>query len=244
VSEKKTAMQRILIAFEFLTFRMHHRPIRISPEQVGEAAVYFPLVGFGLGLVLNFVNRIMEPYLGSELLSVTLVAILVVMTGAIHLQGLERTFDGLGAHRGTADRTVPPLGIYGLMAILFVVLLKVRSVEVIGETLGLSLLLTPMLARWGLVMFLYGSTSALDDIARIAARHVKTWHMLVTTVTTLTLAFYLAGRTALWISLCVSLLALLGRYFLSRRYGGISYDNFGALVEISEAVALVFFTSV
>ena len=237
-------MQRILVAFEFLTFGVHHRGVRIAPEQVGAAAVYFPLVGFGLGLVLNIVNRVMEPYLGSEILSVALVAILVVMTAAMHLQGLQKTCDVWGARPSVAGLAPPPLGTYGVIGLLFVVFFKVRSVEVIGETLGLSLLLTPIFARWGLVMFLYGSTSALDDTARIVARQVKTWHMIVSSVATLTFAFFLAGRTALWIGLSVSLLALLGRYFLCRRHGGISYDNFGALIEVSEAVAFLFFASV
>jgi len=237
-------MQKILVAFEVLTFGMHHREVRVTPEQVGAAAVYFPLVGFGLGIVLNIVNRVMEPHLGSEILSVVLVATLVFMTAALHLRGLQKTFDVLAAQPSIAGHTSPSLGIPGVMAILFVVLIKIRSVEVIGETLGVSLLLTPVFARWGLVMFLYGSTGALDDIASIVTPHVKTWHMLVTSVATLTIAFSLAGRTALWIGLCVSLVALLGRYFLCRRHGGISYDNFGALIEMCEALAFLFFASV
>ena len=173
-------MQRILIAFEYLTFRSHRHGVQITPEQVGADAVYFPLVGFALGLILNIVNRVMEPYLGSEILSVALVAILVVMTAAMHLQGLQKTFDVLGSQRSVAHRTPPPLGTYGWMAMLFVILFKVRSLEVIGETIGLSLLLTPMFARWGLVMFIYGSTSVLDDRAKEVTCSVKTWHMLVT----------------------------------------------------------------
>jgi cobalamin synthase len=243
VSEKK-AMQRIVVAFEFLTFGIHHRGVRITPEQAGDAAVYFPLVGFGLGFVLNVVNRVMEPHLGSEVLSVVLVATSVIMTAALHLRGLQKTFDAFAARPNVAGRTSPSLGIHGVMAILFVVLFKVRSVEVIGETLGVSLLLAPALARWGLVMFLYGSTSTLDDIASIVTRQVKTWHMLVTSAATLAVAFFLAGRTALWIGLCVSLVALLGRYFLCRRHGGISYDNFGALIEMSEALTFLLFASV
>ena len=237
-------MQNILIALKVFTFGIRRRGVPITAEQIGAAALYFPLVGLGLGLVLNIVNRGMEPYLGSETLSVVLVAILVVLTTATHLQGLQKTFDLLRAQPNPSDRTSLPVGIDGFLATLFVVLLKVRSVEVIGETIGLSLLLTPMFSRWGLVMFMYGSTWTLDDNARIVAGHVRTWHMLATSATTLAFAFFLAGRPALWIGLCISLLALLGRYFLRQRHGRITYDNFGALIEVSEALSFLFFASV
>lgn len=237
-------MQNVSIALKFLTFGVRRRGIPITAEQIGAAAPYFPLVGLGLGLVLNIANRGMEPYLGSETLSVVLVAILVALTTATHLQGLQKTFDLMRAKPNTSDRTFPVVGTDGFVAILFVILLKVRSVEVIGETLGLSLLLTPMFSRWGLVMFMYGSTSMLDDSTRVVAGHVKTRHMFATSATTLTFAFFLAGRPALWIGLCVSLLALLGRYFLRQRHGGITYDNFGAFIEVSEALSFLFFASV
>jgi len=237
-------MQKILIAFNFLTFGFHRDTVRMTPEQVGAAAIYFPLIGLGLGFVLNVVNRIMEPYLGSEILSLVIVTLLLVMTAAIHLEGLRKTFDVLGARQIFADSISPSPCIHGFLASLMVLLFKVRSVEVIGETLGLSLLLTPMFARWGLVMFIYGSTSALDDRARMVSQHVKTRHMLATSAATLTFAFFLSGRTALWIGLSVSLLALLSRYFLHRRHGGIGYDNFGAIVEMSEALVFLFFASV
>ena len=237
-------MQNILTAFEFLTFGIHRREVRITPEEIGTAALYFPLVGLGLGLILYLVNRVMESSLSSEILSVVIVAILVIMTAAIHLEGLQKTFDMLWAQPIFSDQSPPPVGINGILAILLVVLLKVRSMGAIGEALGLSLLLTPMFARWGLVIFIYGSTSMVDDRVRVIAGHVKTWHMLVTTAAALTFAFFLAGRTTLWIGLCVSLLALLGRYFLRQRHGGITYDNFGALIEISEALSFLFFAFV
>lgn len=243
VSEKE-AMQNISTAFIFLTLSIHRRGDRLRPEHIGAAALYFPLVGLGLGLVLVMINRGLGPYLGSEILSVVIVAILIVATGGIHLAGLQKTFDSLGARPPMVEGEVSSVGIYGFLATLFVVLLKVRSVEVIGELLGLSLLVTPVLARWGLVMFLYGSTSTRDDTATVIARHVKTWHMLITSGATLAFAYFFAGRTALWIGLSVSLIALLGRSYLRRRHGGISCDNCGAVIELSEAVSFLFFASV
>jgi cobalamin synthase len=108
------------------------------------------------------------------------------------------------------------------------------GLEVTGETRSLGLLLTPLFARWSLVIFLYGSASFAEGTARILADNVRAWHLALTTVLTLALAAFLVGRIALWIGLYLSLLALLSRTYLRRRNGCIGSDNFGAVVELSE----------
>ena len=130
-----------------------------------------------------------------------------------------------------------------MLAIVFVVLLKIRAVEVTGETRSLGLLLTPLFARWSLVIFLYGAASIAEGAARILADNVKAWHLALTTVVTLALATFLVGRTALWIGLCLSLFALLSRSYLRKRNDCIDSDNFGAVVELSETLSFVLFAS-
>src|SRR5512145_2460232 len=167
-------MQGILVALKFLMFGTRRRGVQPGPEQVGAAAPYFPLVGLGVGLILAILSRGLEPHLDSEILSVVLVAVLCVITGGVHLAGLQRTFDALSTRSDIAKSEASPANSGGVLAVLFVVLLKVRSVEVIGELLGLSLLLTPVFARWGLVLFLYGSTSTRDETTEAMAGRLTT----------------------------------------------------------------------
>jgi cobalamin synthase len=62
---------------------------------------------------------------------------------------------------------------------------------------------------------------------------------LSTTVVVLLLAFFLIGRAALWIGLCLSLFALLSRSYLRWRKGYVSDDNIGAVIELSETLSFV-----
>ena len=236
-------MKSALAAFKFLSIARHFDSAQLNPRLVGHGAPYFPLVGLIFGLILAIVNRALEPLLESEILGVVLVTLLIVMTGAIHLEGMQKTFDNLSAEANSGNRQSQPIGVYGLLALLLVVLFKIRSVEVIGETRTLSLLLTPVFARWSLVIFLYGSTSTADEPTRVIALSVKTWHLLITTAATLLLATYLAGRTGLWIGLCLSLLALLGRSYLHRHRGGLTRDHLGALIELGETLSFILFAS-
>jgi adenosylcobinamide-GDP ribazoletransferase len=192
-----------------------------------------------LGLVLVLLNRLLDPRLESEILGALLVAVLALLTGAIHYEGLQNTFDALSVKIEQTGRNHA----FGVLAIVFVVLLKVRALEVTGETRSLGLLLTPLFARWSLVIFLYGSASVAEGTARILAENVRAWHLALTTVVTLALAAFLVGRIALWIGLYLSLFALLSRSYLRRRNGCIGTDNFGAVVELSETLSFVLFAS-
>jgi adenosylcobinamide-GDP ribazoletransferase len=235
-------MKSALAAFKFLTFGGGFDLAQVTPQQTAPATLYFPLVGVFFGLVLILLNRLLDPYLESEILGAILIAVLALLTGAVHYQGLQNTFNALSLKTkfGEAKRHS---GAFGVLAIVFVVLLKVRAIEVTGETRSLGLLLTPMLARWSVVIFLYGSAAVAEGTASVLAENVKVWHLALTTVVTLALAAFLVARTALWIGLCLSLFALLSRSYLRRRNGYIDADNLGAVIELSETLSFVLFAS-
>ena len=234
-------MKSALAAFKFLSLASRFDRVRVEPQRLGASIPYFPLVGIVLGTVLVLLNRLLDPRLESEILGTLLVAILALLTGAIHYEGLQNTFDALSVI-GRQEQTGRNHA-FGVLAIVFVVLLKVRALEVTGETRSLGLLLTPLFARWSLVIFLYGSASVAKGTARILADNARAWQLALTTVITLGLAAFLVGRTALWIGLYLSVFALLSRSYLRRRNGYIGSDNFGAVVELSETLSFLLFAS-
>ena len=157
-------MKSALVAFKFLTLASRFHRAQVSPQQVGAAIPYFPLVGIVLGLVLVLLNRLLDPRLESEILGALLIAVLALLTGAIHYEGLQNTFDGLSVKMAHGEETTRSHA-FGVLAIVFVVLLKVRALEVTGETRSLGLLLTPLFARWSLVIFLYGLAFVAEGTA-------------------------------------------------------------------------------
>jgi len=235
-------MKSALAAFKFLAVGGRFDEAESNHERSAAAALFFPLVGLVIGLSLALVNRAFEPYLQSELLAVVLTATMLLITRAVHLDGTRQTFETLtyGPAFGESAR---PTHVQGWLVVLLVVLLKIRAIEVIGDTRTMSLLLTPVLARWSLVIFLYGAASVAEDSVATVARNVKGWHLLVTTTATLVFAVYLVGRLGLWIALCLSLFSLLSRSYLRSRHGAYTYDNLGALIELSETLSFVLFAS-
>jgi len=227
-------------AFRFLTLAGDASKPDARPAGLG--VLCFPLAGLLFGLILVLVNRVVAPYLSTEILALVLLLILILATGAHHLAGTQETFNTLPKTTSLTN-SVDHSHIYGLLAVLLVVFFQIHSIEAIGEIRAFSLLLTPLLARWSLVLFLFGSTTVADDVVRRIADNMRSWHLVAATVMSLGFGFFIAGVLALWVALCLSLFALLARSYLHRREGGISLANCGALIEISEALSFTLFAS-
>ncbi|MBM4297377.1 MAG: hypothetical protein FJ143_06510, partial [Deltaproteobacteria bacterium] len=161
---------------------------------------------------------------------------------AIHLEGLQKTTDLLVARRHKIDHLSAGT-VYGMIAVVLVIIFKIRAIEVMGETRSIHLLLAPALARWALVVFLYGPNLESEDLAWRVAKQVTAWHLFVATAVTLAITIYLTGRAGLWVGLTISIVALLFRAYCQRQVSEISHHRFGALIEVSETLSLVLFAS-
>ena len=229
-------MQSLAAAFKYLTILGYWRATANGSWSVGNAPLWFPFVGLTIGIVLASTNYALVLYVDSEILSVIVIALLIVATGAIPLAGTRSTFESI-------QQSVTPARshdeIFGFAAILIVTLLKIHAVNAIDDKLAASLFVAPALARWALVVQLYGYHDRCDETMRLIAEHTKLWHLTATTLFTLTLATYLIGREALWIALALSLLALLSRALLHRRHAILTVDNLGAVTDLGEALTLV-----
>src|SRR5215510_9110101 len=93
-------MKTALSALKFLTFAGRFDRNEVNLEQVSAAIPYFPLVGFFLGFVLVLLNRFLDPRLESEILGALIIGVLALLTGGIHYQGLQNTFDAVKLGRG------------------------------------------------------------------------------------------------------------------------------------------------
>jgi adenosylcobinamide-GDP ribazoletransferase len=230
-------VQSLGTAFKYLTIFGRWGASTSDSAAFSNASLWFPLVGMAIGIILAATNYALALYVDSEILSVVVIALLIIATGAIPLAGTKFTFDSMqqpataaSNHRGE---------IFGLTAILIVTLLKIHAVNIIDDKIVANFFVAPALARWALVVLLYGYHDRCDQTMRLLAENTKLWHLGATTLFTLTLATYLLGRTALWIGLAVSLLALLSRAMLHRRHAVLTIDNLGAVTDLGEALIFV-----
>lgn len=230
-------MQSFATAFKYLTIFGRWRAPTSAHAGFANAPLWFPLVGSAIGVILAAINYALALYIDSQILSVLVIALLIVATGAIPLAGTKITFDSMEQPSAAARDGAGEVS--GLAAILIVTFLKIHAINIMDDKVAANIFVAPTLARWALVVLLYGYHDRCDETMRLIAEHTKLWHVGATTLCTLALATYLLGREALWISLALSLLALLSRTLLHRRHAILTLHNLGAVTDLGEALALV-----
>ncbi|WP_173979729.1 adenosylcobinamide-GDP ribazoletransferase [Magnetospirillum sp. UT-4] len=127
---KPTLLSELLLAAGFLT----RLPLPAAAWREGGLAAsmrLFPLVGAGIGLGGGLVFLAAEALLPPLPAALLAVLATVLLTGALHEDGLADTADGLGA-RGGRDTRLEVMrdsrtGAYGVLALLFSVGLRVAA---------------------------------------------------------------------------------------------------------------------
>ena len=95
---------------------------RIGAREVAASAPFFPVVGAVLGLAVGLVGQLVAERSGEVLGAAVAVVLLVLLTGALHLDGLADGADALGARGGSRERRLEIMrdsatGAYGTAAI-------------------------------------------------------------------------------------------------------------------------------
>ena len=237
-------MSSFFAALQFLTCFPCPRQRSHWADEMGRAAIFFPVIGLVLGLVLALANVLLEPFARPGLSSVALVAVLALLTRGLHLDGLGDTFDGLGAG-GDRERMLRIMddshtGAFGLIAIVLLLFFKIHAIEMLDTERWRALLAAPILGRWAMVLLGYRSQAAKSGLGSNLIDHLETKHVLFATfIALLLIAGILHGR-GIALMICIAVFSLASKKYFHRRLGGVTGDTFGAVGEISEASVLVF----
>jgi adenosylcobinamide-GDP ribazoletransferase len=239
--------ERLAATFALMTAFPLARPDTTVPAA---RPAFFPLVGLTLGAGLVVIDLGLGPILPDLAVSALLVMALAVMTGAMHLDGLADSADGLfgGRDRDARLRIMddPRNGAFGFLAIALVIVLKFATIASLdGWLRSGSLLLFPLISRtsvlWAMALL---PPARLTGMGQEAARPGLAVVLLLTAGCGLvsSMVFFPAGAVLLLAALATT--AIVGWYAVLR-VGGMTGDVLGAAIEMSEvAVLLLAATSV
>lgn len=216
-------------------------------ERLGRA--YFPAVGAVVGLVSGLVFVVVAALSTILLAAAAAVATLTLLTGALHLDGLADSADGL-LGRGDAERRLavmrdPRLGSYGVAALVVVLVLQFAALASMSPGRALiGLVIAGALSRLatlGVLSFVpYVRESGLGNVA--FDRRRRGVDMLVGAAIT-GLVCALDWKHALVAALLVAIATLTVVALARRRLGGATGDICGATAELGQVAALLAFAA-
>ncbi|MHC6224471.1 adenosylcobinamide-GDP ribazoletransferase [Pseudomonas sp. X10] len=233
------------IALQFLSSLPVRLPGMPAPEQMGRSLLFYPLVGLLFGLLLWAASGLLQGT-AAPLHAALLLACWVLLSGALHLDGLADSADAWLGGFGDRERTLqimkdPRSGPIAVVTLMVVLLLKFCALWVLVDVgQGALLVLAPVLGRAALLgLFLCtpyvrpgGLGQALSDHL---PRRAGPWVLLASALLCLGLGGLRGGLALLLAVLVFTWL----RYLMCRRLGGTTGDTAGALVELLELAVLL-----
>jgi len=208
-----------------------------------KASAFFPLAGLVLGLILAGADYVLRLGLPDLLTATLLVALLVLLTGALHFEGFVDTCDGLfGGHnreRRLEIMRYKDVGAYAIAGGVLLLLVKVAAISsIMGPDRLWVLGLFPILSRWAISLALNIFPYARQEGLGMAFRGTGLIRIGIAGFITLTAAILLGSGGILLFAAATGLAVLMG-VGISRMIGGLTGDTYGAINEVVEASLLV-----
>ena len=264
-------MKGFLLLLSFMT-RIPMPKTEYDEEKLGKSMKYFPIVGIIVSFILlffciifNFIFKNLNYSTALPLMILVVILTDLITTGALHLDGLADTFDGIFSYRSKHKMLEimkdSRLGSNGALALILYFLLKFvlfYSLIIESRELTLYAIMTyPVVSRFCSVISCASSPYARGSgMGKTFVDNTKTCGLIVATIITLlytigmlfmpfilftnySLPIQFIMKSILVIVVIVTLLALFAYAFsklIERKIGGITGDTLGALLEISSLV--------
>jgi adenosylcobinamide-GDP ribazoletransferase len=238
-------IRNFINALQFLTIFTVSRKQRPAEGDLAKSLPYFPAVGFLIGLCLVYADQALARVLPHTISNALLVLLAIVLTRALHVDGLADTLDGFmgGADREAKLRIMKDssIGTAGAIGIIFLLFLKYLSLNILfSDNKTAALLMAPLLGRWSQTLMVFRAAYARENgMGRAFSGRLGTSGMIAAAVVAIVLSAFVAGLWALVFVPSVLIVALLARWYIVRALGGVTGDTVGAVSELSETLVLL-----
>ena len=237
---------RFLAALQFLTIFPVLRRREFSSEELGRSAGYFPVVGLIIGLALAGLNWLLGLILPLAVVNALLIVALAVISGALHLDGLVDTCDGIAGHKTVEERwqvmndsRVGGFGIVGIALLLLVKYISLSSLPA-GSLLMVTLVFMPVASRWAMVYAVFAYPYAKPSGLGKVFKHSVSWpRFTMATLIALAVAIGLTWLAGLVIMFGVWIITVAVAAYLKHKFSGLTGDNYGATNEVAEVWVII-----
>jgi adenosylcobinamide-GDP ribazoletransferase len=203
------------------------------------------MVGLVVGGILFGIDCGLSLVLPSVVVNALLIAALVILTGASHLDGFIDTCDGLAGdspQRRLEIMSDSHVGAFGIVGVCCLLLLKYVALLSLPDTLRLAgLLLMPMLSRWTMTyaIFAFHCVSKTSGLGQTFKQQASWKRLTMATLIALVTATVLIKWQGMVLMAGVWIIILGVGYFLRSRLGGLTGDTYGAINELAEVSVLI-----
>ena len=241
VTTARKPLTDFLVAVQFLT-RVTTPRLDFTPDALARSVIYFPLVGLLIGGSAALVLHLLAAHLARPVVALAIVAYLVLLTGALHEDGLADAADAFGGG-WTRERILVILrdsriGSYGAIALILSLAARILLLNTMpsGNVIG-YLVAAQVLCRWTtlpLSTFLPPARSDSDGQGARLAQRTTLLTLYLGSVLTLIIVAVTLRLHAFAPILATCAVALITGRFYQYKINGVTGDCFGATNQLAE----------
>jgi len=239
-------IDRFLHALRFLTI-LPTSPSGAAqqPDWLARSLKYFPLVGIGIGAVSATVLLLAGQIWGPFVAALLAIVAGVILTGALHEDGLADTVDAFGGGWTIEKRLEimkdSRIGTYGALALGFGIALRVAALTQLPLWAGAFALIASHAAARATPGFVLNAMSYAGNTAAMKADYADTpvhagelWFALITVVLAALPLAFVSVSSVLFGALVGAALAAALAIWARRLIGGYTGDVLGAIEQVFE----------
>ena len=253
-------MKGFLLLLSFMT-RIPMPNLNFEDDKLGKSMKFFPLVGAIIGLITVIIATGFDLVLRSSAVALPIIALVIILvdlilTGALHLDGLADTFDGIFSYRSKQKMLEimkdSRLGSNGALALILYFLIKFILLLGIALDYGYDSLIliaftAPIVARFCSVVSCASAPYASPTgMGKTFVENTNFLGVIISFILTVVLFWLPLARTTNYIFIIIYgilfiILGLISFGFsklIQRKIGGITGDTLGAILEISTLLYL------
>lgn len=239
-------MKGFKLALEFLTVFRIGKPVSVpEPRELSRSMAWFPVIGALQGLILVVAYSVLKAFLPESVALASLIPVLLLTNGGLHLDGFADTIDGLagGMDREDILRIMrdSSVGAIGAAGVTLIILLKFLSLhELPSSDKAWAIFLFPVFGRWAMVPLaaFSGYARPSGGLGEAFAGNTK-GVLVMATLLAVVLAAPFAGPFSVLIFALLGVIIYMSSLYFKRKLGGVTGDVFGFHSEMAELLFLV-----
>lgn len=238
-------MKIFILMLQFLTRIPINRTIDIKDGDFAKGVVYFPIIGLIIGIANSLIYYISSLFLEPFISVICVLLANTLITGALHLDGLADTCDGLFSAR-KRERMLEimrdsRIGTNGFLGLFFILTLKFAFLYSLVETFIIpAILLTPVVGRTVMSAVMHNARYAREGqgLGDLFIGRTGLLRTLSTIAVSVVIAFFLFSYVGVVTLLSSLVIGYYFRNFFHKKLGGLTGDLLGAINEICEITAI------
>lgn len=234
-------MKSFILGLQFMTRIPIPITIEVHREDFQKIVKFFPVIGLIIGLFEAFIYYILNRFSTHMLASFTVVVAHIIITGAMHIDGLGDTADGIFSARSREKMLEimkdSRLGTFGALAIVVVVIGKIIMLnEMPQNNTIIVVILAPVIARTMNIFLMYNQkyARATEGMGDLFIGVLKKENAIIALILGGLLTIVLGQFYGIKMFITSLIFTIVFRNYIEARIGGITGDILGASDELNE----------